>query len=758
MSTKNQLLGRGKSRRLPLAIFVALLAAVPYLNGIRNGFTFDDVSLVAENQRLRASGAVSEAFTTDWWNGKRPQTLAYRPLTMTSFAIDYALARRGAIDPPPARLPAGDAMPFHVDNVLWHGAASVSLFLLVLELFSSPGLALATAALFAVHPVHTEAVDGIVGRAELMSACFAFLALFVVSRILRDDPPGPLRPAVAGALLFLALLSKEQAIVIPAIPLVWLVSLPPGGRIAVSRRSSFRRLIAALAFATFAYLAFRTAVLGSPIAASKAVSGTIVVDNPIAGATGIGRVLTPVRVFGHAVGLLVYPKTLTADYSYDQIPVVTSLDGSTFVSALALAGLIAGAFWLRRVAPAVSLGIGFFLLASALTSNLFIVIGTIFGERLLYLPSAGACLAIAGGLTALGRRIPVPGLTFGLVALLVLAGGARTWARNPDWKDNLSLFAATAATSPRSCKALTGYASELFTAGRPQEAIAWAERALAVYPDYPQAHGTMAKSLRLVANETTDPAQQAEWRRRATEHAERLVALYTRSAGGGNGLADAWSVMGGLALDRGDVDGALEAFGKSLARDPTFVPAIIGSGVALAKKEDHDGALSRFRQALALDPGNPEARRNAAEMQKVAAGDAASLANFHGARGAELLRGNRLAEALAEFREAARLQPDAARAYLGLGTVLSTQADREPDANRKDALVDEAMAAFEHALALEPDNAEAHLDLGITYLRQRPAPAKVAEHFRAYLRLVPEAAQRAQMEETIRKMEAKAAR
>jgi len=754
VSTQNRKPGRGRSRRLALVLLVALLATVPYLNGIRNGFTFDDVPLVAENPRLRTAGALGEAFRTDWWNGKRPLSLLYRPLTMTSFAIDYAVARWGAVEPPPARLAAGDAVPFHLQNVFWHGAASVALFLLVLELFASPGIAVATAALFAVHPVHTEAVDGIVGRAELMSACFSFLALLVATRTLRDEPPGFLRPVAAGALLLLALLSKEQAIVIPAAPLLWLASRASDERRAAIRRPGFRRLMAAMGLAVVAYLVLRTAVLGSPVAAFAAAPGTIVVDNPVAGATGVGRLLTPVRVFGHAVGKLVYPKTLSADYSYDQIPLVTSLDPATSLSALALAGLIAGAVLLRRRAPEASLGIGFFLVASALTSNAFIVIGTIFGERLLYLSSAGACLAIASLLAAVGRRVPVPAFSSGVVALIVLAGGARTWARNSAWKDNLSLFASTAATSPRSCKALDGYASALFTAGRPHEAIAWAERALAVYPDYPNAHGTLAKSLRVVANDEGDPSRQAELRRQATRHAEALVASFAVSAGGGSGLADAWSVMGGLALDQGNPDLALEDFGKSLARDPAFVPSLIGAGVALARQGDHDGALKRFQEATVLDPGNAEARRNAAEMLKLAAGDVGSLANLHGVRGTERLREQRLPEALAEFREAARLQPDAARSYLGIGTVLSAQADAEPDPNRKRALVDEALGAFEHALALEPSSAEAHLDLGVTYLLRRRDPAKVAEHFRAYLRLVPDAPQRAQMEETIRKMEA----
>jgi len=754
VSTNNPPLGRDELGRLKVAILVAILATVPYLNGIRNGFTFDDVPLAAENPRLRSAGALREAFTTDWWNGRRPQSLLYRPLTMASLAIDYAIARTGAAEPPPARLPAGDAAPFHVQNVLWHGAASVALFFLVLELFASPGLALATAALFAAHPIHTEAVDGIVGRAELMSACFAFWTLLIASRILRDHPPGLLRPASAGASLFLALLSKEQAIVIPLVPLVWLASRPAAERIGLIRRPSVRRLMAALALSTLAYLAMRTAVLGSPVAASKRAPGTIVVDNPVAGAAGIGRWLTPVRVFGKAAALVVYPKTLSADYSYDQLPVVTDWDGATLASGFALASLIVGAVVLRRRAPAVSLGLSFFLLTWALTSNFVILIGTIFGERLLYLPSAGACLAIASGLFALGRPLPVRRLLSGAVAVLVLAGGARTWARNRDWKDNASLFASTAAASPRSCKALDGYASELFTAGRPKEAIAWAERALAVYPDYPGAHQTLAKSLRVLANDASDPGEQADLRRRATRHAETLVALFSKSSGGGSGLADAWSVVGDLALDQGDGDRAVASFDKSLAIDPTFVPSIIGSGVALAKRGDRDGALARFRRASALDPGNAEARENAAAMLRLAVGDVAEVANQHGLRGTELLAKHRLPEALAEFREAARLQPEAARAYLGIGSVLSAQADAEPDAGRKRGLVDDAVRAFERALVLEPNSAEAHLDLGITYLRQRPDPAKVAEHFRAYLRLVPDTPRRAQMEDTIRKMEA----
>lgn len=774
-----------------------MLATIPYLNGLGNGFTFDDVAIAAENPRLRSVAGLGEVVATDWWNGKRPQSLLYRPLTMASFAIDYAVARRGATESPPARLAASAAFPFHLQNVLWHAAASAALFLLVLELFTSPGLAFATAALFAVHPVHTEAVDGIVGRAELMSACSAFLALLVAWRVVRGDPPGVSRPALAGIFVLLALLAKEQAIVIPAVPLLWLLPLEPEERRATIRRKSFRRLLASQAVAALAYLAMRSAVLGSPLATGVVDRSSIVVDNPIASAEGAARLLTPVRVFGHALGLLVFPRTLSADYSYDQLPLVTSPDAATLLCALALCGLAAGAHLLRRRAPAASFGVLFFFLAWALTSNLALVIGTIFGERLLYLPSAGACLAVACGLIAAGRRLRVPRIAAAAIAALVLAGGVRTWARNPDWKDNATLFASTAATSPRSCKALDGYASELFTAGRPREAIPWAERALAVYPLYPGAHQTLSKSLRLLANDESDPIRKAELRRQASEHARKLIEIFSSAAGDGSGLADAWNVLGSLALDEGKLDPALEDFGKSLEHESDYVPSLIGAGVASAMRADRETnsrrkdelqefALKRFERALVLDPASVEARQNAAVTLRALAsriddegrrtellaraeaheahafaahretGDAASLANLHGVRGSQLLGENRFPEALAEFREAARLQPQAARAYLGVGTVLAAQADAESDPNRRSSLVGEAIRSFERALEVEPDNPAAHLNLGITYLREPRDPAKVVEHFRAYLRLVPDAPQRPQMEETIRQMGAAA--
>jgi cytochrome c-type biogenesis protein CcmH/NrfG len=476
-----------------LALGIALVASIPYLNGLKNGFAFDDVVLAAENPRIRSIEGIGRTLTTDWWAGATSRTLVYRPLALITLSADYAAARLGEAGPPPQRLPDRAAFPFHLQNVFWHAAASVALYLLVIEMFSVPALAFLTAALFAVHPVHTEAVYGIVGRAELLSAFLVFSCLIVSWRVVRDNPAGIGRPALAGVLLGLAALSKEYAIVVPAVPVIWLFLRSPGERRAIAERRSFRLLMTSLVAAVLVFLALRAAVLGSITGVGDAPANLNDPNNPIATAEGPARWLTPVRVFGEVARLIVYPRTLSADYSFRQIPLVSSLDLPTIVCLLALIGLAAAAIVLRRRSPAASFGILFFFLTWALTSNFIVPIGTILGERILYLPSAGICLAVAGSLVAAGKRFRVP-VAVATTAFLVL-GAARTWARGADWKDNLTLFESAAKASPLSCKVHYNLAVELRLAGRTREAADHLERALQLGPNDAKIHNNLAGIL-----------------------------------------------------------------------------------------------------------------------------------------------------------------------------------------------------------------------------------------------------------------------
>ena len=145
------------------AAALALLAVLPFLNGLTAGFTFDDGTIVRDNPRLAAPGKVGEIFTTHYFGGPLATGKNYRPVVLLTYAVQ--------------RWTTGtDPFPFHLVNVLLHAGTTLlfAAWLLALGMPRAPSVA--AAALFAVVPIHAEAVTGIVGRAELLVALLVFLS------------------------------------------------------------------------------------------------------------------------------------------------------------------------------------------------------------------------------------------------------------------------------------------------------------------------------------------------------------------------------------------------------------------------------------------------------------------------------------------------------------------------------------------------------------------------------------------------------
>jgi hypothetical protein len=187
------------------AVLVAVLAILPFVNAIGNDFVLDDRDIVAQNPFIRDLGNVGQIFSTDYWGGAGvPATRAdpglYRPLTVTTFALDYRWS---------GLKPAG----YHVMNVALHAATSVVIMRAALALTVSPVAAIIAGAVFAVHPIHTEAVTGIVGRAEILATLFFMLAFVVgISRRASAEsisPPTALRSAAVAGLYLLAVSPKR---------------------------------------------------------------------------------------------------------------------------------------------------------------------------------------------------------------------------------------------------------------------------------------------------------------------------------------------------------------------------------------------------------------------------------------------------------------------------------------------------------------------------------------------------------------------
>ena len=444
----------GRRRIQSLAwMTIAILAVLASLSGIRNAFTLDDVHIIFENHRVHALSEAWRLFGQTYWPPEEGASL-YRPLTMLAFSAQWAIGH-------------GSPLPFHLANILLYAVVSVALYRLALLLIPRPA-AFVAAALFAVHPVHTEVVANVVGQAEIW---VALLVIVSVSRYVRARRAGTLRLseiAIITGLYLAACMFKEHAIVLPALLIAAELTVVGNERRMRDRARELWPLFTTLALAGCLFVFLRTVVIGR-----VATGGPNVILLGVPFAT---RLFTMLRVFMEWVRLLVWPATLSADYSFRRIEAATSFDASMLPGLLVVFGAVAIAWSLRRSKPAVTFGLLWAGVTLLMPSNLIVVTGNVLAERTLFLPSVG--LAICAGVAAvqmlgsISERGRVQRLaTTALLAMLLAGGIVRSSSRNLVWHDNPRLFRQTVLDVPTSYRAHWMLAEYLTDAGRTREGL-----------------------------------------------------------------------------------------------------------------------------------------------------------------------------------------------------------------------------------------------------------------------------------------------
>lgn len=433
-------------RALP-ALTLLLLAVSVYLPSLPGTFIVDDWPIVAENP-LVTGHDVRGILTSDYWGPGRRITV-YRPLTLLSFALDHALF-------------GPDPLPYHLVNVALHAAAALLVAALAAGIGLPPAGAWFAGALFAVHPIHLEAVNLIVGRAELLGAVFGLLFL------LAARSPSAAARRGSPVLLLGALLAKESAVVLPAALVACDLFTGTSPR-AVARERG--RLYLTVAVVTLAWLAARLWLRGFDSAGIPPVDPH---DNPLTALATLPRILTALRIQLMYLARLLVPVGLQGVYDASSVQPVGSIlsprGAALALSAAIAAGLIVDGFRRRRGA---ALGALLYLVGFGLTANLFFVHWVMLAERLAYFPSAGYAVAVAaffsgaaGGGTGWRRTRRALGLAY----LAILA--AVTVAQGPDWARPERLWERTIARNPANARAWTylgdvrGRAGDLVAAER----------------------------------------------------------------------------------------------------------------------------------------------------------------------------------------------------------------------------------------------------------------------------------------------------
>jgi protein O-mannosyl-transferase len=648
-----------------------LLVIAAYSNSFQAGLVFDNAPIISEDPRIRlaTSENLGSILTGQYWYNNTTSGL-YRPFTTFSYLLNYAVLGNG---PSP--------LGYHWVNLALHAVNVSMVYGLGVLIFGDAALALALGALWGLHPLLVESVTNIVGRADLLAGFGVLAGLLCYMRATSMTGPRRLAWLVGlAASQAIGLFSKESAVVLPAIMLIYDLTWPERG---VWPRRALAYGVLAVPFVIFFYM--RTQ--------SHAHLLVNFPENPLIAAGFWTARLTAIAVIGKFLWLFLWPASLSADYSYIAIPLFGSgvlEDAKALVALAACAGGILLAVRAYRRSKPLCFFLLFFFAALAPTSNLVILIGSIMAERFAYLPAVGLAGCVVAGIAVFGaRQRRVAFISSGLVCLLL---GARTYARNFDWHDGVTLWTSAIQVSPNAARAHNNLGYE-FTRirGRMPEAVAEYETALRIRPDYPEAHYNLGNAFL----QTSRPLDAIDQYQSALRSAPGYIEAHINL---GNALLQVpgrrpeavAEFQAALRIRPNDAD-AHNNLGNALLQPPARLPeAIAELQAALRIAPDLAEAHNNLGNALMQTPGRlPEA---AAEFQ-AAIRIRPGYAEAHASLGSALLQSGRLEEAIAEYQTATRIEPGLADAHYNLANALLQIPGKLP----------EAIAEFETVLRITPD-------------------------------------------------------
>nr|XP_037870885.1 protein O-mannosyl-transferase TMTC1 isoform X2 [Bombyx mori] len=477
---------------------VASVSALTYANSLHGDFVHDDIPAIVGNGDVNGGNSVLGVFGNDFWGTPMSDATShksYRPLTTLSFRLNYKLCGRSP-------------WWWHACNIALHATCCmlVARAGAVVAKLQRPFAALA-ALLFAVHPVHTEAVAGVVGRADVLACVFFLTSILLYHGTNNHRVWGSV---AAGAL---SMLAKETGLT----ALLFNAALDLYRCWAHVHRSSsavkwrWKDSPYGRAFKTLAALSLlagaRLALLQGSLPAFSPQ------DNPPAFHPSFAvRLMTFCYLAAFNWWLLVCPWTLSHDWQMGSVPLITNVsDLRNLVTCAAMCALFGLCYRclldleMQRHTPAV-VGLMLLVIPYLPASNLLVTVGFVIAERVLYIPSVGSVLLTAYGIELMWKRgFRTKKLLVLCVATLVAAGVAKTHLRNRDWRTRESLLRADLSVLPHNAKlhynfanflkdveqheiAIKHYKEALKKKNRIPEALRMLERCITLEPRFVQAY------------------------------------------------------------------------------------------------------------------------------------------------------------------------------------------------------------------------------------------------------------------------------
>lgn len=609
-----------------LVILVTFVCIMCYCNSLGGEFVHDDIVAITTNPDVLGHSSIKQLFLNDFWGKPMADPnshKSYRPLTILTFRLNMILS-------------GPSSTSFHVSNLVLHACVVILLIMLCRNVLEwDRHRSFTVALLFATHPIHTEAVSSIVGRAELLSAIL-FFASFLSFCKSKEDNESSLWFIFSLACAMLALLAKEQGITV--LPLCagyhWMCKYhrkkfdteENANRFC---KQDFKLLIICTVFVCL--IAFRFWIMNGAMPSFSEQ------DNPASFSPFLfTRFLTHAYLAAFNVWLLLAPITLSYDWQMDSIPLVESFwDPRNLPTAFLYLTVFALTIRVLLVpknsdSKILYIGLGIIIFTYIPASNLFFTVGFVVAERILYLPSAGFCLLITCGLYKLKQEFPKyfcmwKYLTFILIVFFFV----RTVRRNQDWISREALFTSGIHTVPNNAKIHYNYANLQKDQGNTDLAIRHYKIAISLRPDHASAHNNLAT---LLTNES-----QAERHYRSAlsinpTHSKALYNLATLYRKNGKlrdasmllqdvlkleeGFTEAYSSLAIVKEELNEFEDAEKLHLKLLGIQPNNADFLNNYGAFLQNRGRIEDAVEQYLKAVRKNANHTVALVNAARTLK----------------------------------------------------------------------------------------------------------------------------------------------
>ncbi|MCX6357391.1 MAG: tetratricopeptide repeat protein, partial [Candidatus Aureabacteria bacterium] len=685
----------GSRKNIPsfaTTVLIIGLGIAVYANSLNGKFVADDAYLVRDNIHIKNWSRLPDVFTKSIAAGGGEKWNSYRPFQMVTYMLDY-------------RLWGLNEIGYHITNVLLHILVALSVYSLVYLLFGDTLISLLTAILFITHPVHAEAVSFISGRADALSAFFVILSIISYVRCANLKATG--HCILCPILYILALLSRENSIILPAILVVY--------------HYVFRKKISVKPFApilgvTVAYMLLRAAILRSllfniryPTTLFQRVPGCFV------------AMINYARI-------LLLPFDLHMQYGNK---IFSPFDPKAIGGFIAVSVLLIYALRARR-RPLVSFSILWFLSCLLPQANLY-PINAYMAEHWLYLPSMGFFIILAGAISWLYRDKGLRGLAAAITAGLLAFYSYVTIKQNGYWQDAITYYERTLRYSPDHPTNYCNLGNAYSAAGNHARAVALYKRAIEINPGYAEPYNNLAIEYKDMGKkeEATallgkamdlNPRYAAAYSNlgiihSGTGHRGEAIAAFKKAIELDPDYAEAYNNLGIELMGVGESDTAVGLFKKAIEIDPCDAGVYINLGLALKDMSHIEDALSSFKRAIEINPNSAEAYYCLGRLYATIGSRDAAISSLRKAieikpgyappyncLAVEYFGSGNMEEAGALFKKAIELDPTLPEPYNNLGLVCR-------DSGRKE----EAIGLFQKAMEIDPTRAAAYNNLGSIY-------------------------------------------